>query len=121
MDLFLRPGTEAHRSILHHCVEPDDEPVLLARWGRGLLLLTRRRLVVTRTSLLHRAQLHLNATFRHLSNISFSVEDQALVVSLTAVDGIRERFVLRLADPSAAEARFRDVVHPRSQAVAAAA
>jgi hypothetical protein len=108
-------------------MDRDDEPVLVARWGRGLLVLTRRRLVVTRTTrVLHRTALHLNANLRHLSNISWSVDvrEQSLVVNLTAVDGVREQFVLRLADldeAQRAEALFRGVVHPRREDFAVAA
>ena len=127
MDVFSRTFGSGHRSIFDSCVEPDDERVLVAPWARGLLLLTRRRLVVTRrTSVLHQPRLHLNATLRHLSNLSWSVDvrQQALAINLTAVDGVREQFVLRLADEEAAwcaEALLRGVVHPRRQDFAAAA
>jgi hypothetical protein len=51
----------------------------------------------------HRLRLHLNANLRHLSNVSWSndLARSAVDVAATAVDGVRERFRLRLADPDA--------------------
>ncbi|MGX6604619.1 hypothetical protein ACWKSP_21180 [Micromonosporaceae bacterium Da 78-11] len=124
------PGT--HMSVLRRCVEADDPTVLVARCSRPprvkagefLLLLTRRRLVVTQqTRVLHRLRLHLNANLRHLSNFSWSVDarQQVLELSLTAVDGIREQFVLRLADQAQlwrADELLRSVVQDRAGAAA---
>ncbi len=90
--------------------------MLAARHSGGFLLLTRHRLVVTRrTRFLHRLCLHLNANLRHLSNLSWIADarQQALTLNLTAVDGVRENFVLQLADADEvrrAEAVFRSVV-----------
>jgi hypothetical protein len=121
MDVFSRTFTGNHMTILSRCVEPTDEPVLVGRWACGFLLLTRRRLVVTRQSkLLHRMRLHLNADVRHLSNVNLTVEDsgRTLVVNLTAVDGVRERFGLRMAEDRVrrAEELFRTVLGERTEA-----
>ena len=70
--------------------------------GEFLMLLTRRRLVITqRTRVLHRLRLHLNAELRHLSDLSVSADERqaALEIRMTAIDGVRERFLVRLAGP----------------------
>ncbi len=119
MDVFSRTFTGNHMTVLSRCVEPTDEPVLVGRWAHGFLLLTRRRLVVTRYSkLLHRMRLHLNANVRHLSNVNLTVEDggRMLVINLTAVDGVRERFGLRMDGEDRvrrAEELFRTVLGDR--------
>jgi hypothetical protein len=107
------PAVSRHMPILRRCVEPDDATVLVTRCtrpdaplsGEFLLLLTYRRLVVTReTRVLHRLTLHLNAHLRHLSNVSWNPDtrDCSVEVSATAVDGVRERFRMRLARPEQA-------------------
>lgn len=96
--------------VLRRCVEADDSPVLLTRCARPgrasagdhLLLLTHRRLVVTRqTSVLHRVRLHLNMELRHLGDVIWHPDDRLTAVELaaTAVDGVRERFLIRVAGP----------------------
>ncbi|MBU2663467.1 hypothetical protein KOI35_08120 [Actinoplanes bogorensis] len=126
MDVFNSTTSGGHRTILERCVEPGDEAVLVAPWEQGNLMLTRRRLVVTRKAgMLRRKSMHLNATFAHLSNVSWNVDARnRLEVSLTAIDGVRERFVLRLASPDQvreAEECLRSVVSPRREDFAAAA
>jgi hypothetical protein len=104
------PTVSRHIPILRRCVEPDDATVLVTRClrpdaplaGEFLLLLTYRRLVVTQeTRVLHRLRLHLNANLRHLSNVTWSpdLRGTAVDVAATAVDGVRERFRMRFADP----------------------
>ena len=104
------PTVSRHMPVLRRCVEPDDATVLVTRctrpdkpmMGEFLLLLTYRRLVVTReTRLLHRLRLHLNADLRHLSNVAWNpdLRHNAVEVAATAVDGVRERFLMRVADP----------------------
>jgi hypothetical protein len=121
MAAFVRTFTAAHLAVLRRGVDPEDPTVLAARHRGGFLLLTRHRLVVTRrTRFLHRLRLHLNANLRHLSNLSWSADarQQALTVNLTAVDGVREKFVLQLADADAvwrAEAVFQGVVRQRTE------
>jgi len=99
-----------HMPILRRCVEPDDSAVLVTRCanpdrpmaGDFMLLLTYRRLVVTQeTRVLHRLRLHLNANLRHLSDVTWNpdLRQSAVEVAATAVDGVRERFRMRLAEP----------------------
>jgi hypothetical protein len=98
--------------IFRRCVDPDDTTVLVSRCyrpdaplsGDFLMLLTYRRMVVIQeTKVLHRLRLHLNANLRHLSNVSWNPDPgrPAIEVAATAVDGVRERFRLRLSEPEA--------------------
>jgi len=91
-------------------MESGDTVVLVTRCtrvdrpaqGDYLLLLTHRRLVVMRrTRLLRRLRLHLNAELRHLTNVTWNPDPDLSGVELaaTAVDGIRERFLIRVGDP----------------------
>lgn len=106
------PTVSRHMPIFRRCVEPDDTTVLVCRClrpdapmsGEFMLVLTYRRLVVTQeTKVLHRLRLHLNANLRHLSNVTWNAERGRCVmeVAATAVDGVRERFRLRLGEPEA--------------------
>ncbi|MFC0004160.1 hypothetical protein [Micromonospora siamensis] len=99
-----------HMPIFRRCVGSGDAPVLVTRCSRPgrpvagdyLLLLTHRRLVVTRQSrVLHRLQLHLNTELRELSNVTWSPDPRLHAVELaaTAIDGVRERFLIRTANP----------------------
>ena len=103
------PTVSRHMPIFRRCVELDDPAILVTRCTRPdapmtgdfLMVLTYRRLVVTReTRVLHRLQLHLNANLRHLSNVTWSpdVRDTSVEMCATAVDGVRERFKMRLGD-----------------------
>ena len=103
------PTVSRHMPVLRRCVEPDDSTVLVTRCvrpdrpltGEFLLLLTYRRLIVTQeTRVLHRLRLHLNAELRHLSNVTWNpdLRHSAVELAATAVDGVRERFAMRLAD-----------------------
>ncbi len=98
-----------HMPIFRRCVDPDDETVLVGRCnsadrpmrGEFLMLLTHRRLVITQeTRLLRRMQLHLNTDLRHLSNVTWNPDMQrnAIGLAATAVDGVRERFWMRVTD-----------------------
>ena len=104
------PSVSRHMPILRRCVEPDDATVLVTRCtspdrplaGDYLLLLTYRRLVVIQeTRVLHRLRLHLNANLRHLSDVTWNPDLRTSVVDVaaTAVDGVRERFRMRLTEP----------------------
>ena len=106
------PTVSRHMPIFRRCVEPDDATVLVCRClrpdapmaGDFILLLTNRRLVVTQeTRVFHRLKLHLNANLRHLSNVTWrpDLARPAMEVAATAVDGVRERFRLRLGEPEA--------------------
>jgi hypothetical protein len=99
-----------HMPVFRRCVEPDDPTVLVTRCvspehpmaGEFMLLLTDRRLVVTQeTRVLHRLRLHLNANLRHLSDVTWNpdLRQSAVEVAATAVDGVRERFRMRLGEP----------------------
>jgi hypothetical protein len=125
------PTVSRHMPIFRRCVEPDDTTVLVSRClrpdaplaGEFMLLLTYRRLVVTQeTRVLHRLRLHLNANLRHLANVAWNADATRPAVELaaTAVDGVRERFRLRLAEPEAVwnlDGRLRSLFHqPRQQA-----
>src|SRR5690349_5264021 len=106
------PTVSRHMPIFRRCVEPDDATVLVSRChrpdaplsGEFLMLLTYRRLVVIQeTMVLHRLRLHLNAYLRHLHNVTWNPDETRGVVEVaaTAVDGVRERFRLRLGEPEA--------------------
>ena len=119
------PTVSRHLPIFRRCVEPDDATVLVTRCispdrplaGEFLLLLTYRRVVVTQeTRVLHRLRLHLNANLRHLSNVTWSptASRTALDIAATAVDGVRERFRMRLSSPDTvwhADGLLRQVFH----------
>ncbi|MGK5679796.1 hypothetical protein [Actinoplanes sp. URMC 104] len=127
------PAVSRHMPIFRRCVEPDETTVLVGRCvrpdaplaGEFMLVLTHRRLVVTQeTKVLHRLRLHLNANLRHLSNVTWSpsVSGSALEISATAVDGVRERFRMRLSNPATVshmDGRLRKVFHARQHALAA--
>ncbi|GAA2717886.1 hypothetical protein ACFY2R_05130 [Micromonospora olivasterospora] len=98
-----------HMPIFRRCVGSGDATVLVTRCSRPerpvgeyLLLLTHRRLVVTRQSrVLHRLRLHLNAELRELSDVTWSPDPRLPGVELaaTAIDGVRERFLIRTQHP----------------------
>jgi hypothetical protein len=101
-----------HMPVFRRCVDPDDTTVLVTRCARPesplagdfMMLLTYRRLVVTQeTRIFHRLRLHLNANLRHLSNVTWrpDLARPAMEVAATAVDGVRERFRMRLGEPEA--------------------
>lgn len=126
------PTVSRHMPIFRRCVEPDDATVLVSRCfrpdapmsGEFMLLLTYRRLVVTQeTKVFHRLRLHLNANLRHLSNVTWNPDftRSAMEVAATAVDGVRERFRLRLGEPEAVwhfDALLQHVFRTRRAAVA---
>jgi hypothetical protein len=57
--------------------------------------------VIQETRVLHRLRLHLNANLRHLSDVTWNPDLRTSVVDVaaTAVDGVRERFRMRLTEP----------------------
>ena len=141
MDVFLRtflpaaaetgvpsPTVNRHLPVLRSCVRPGDAAALVAPCARSdepasaggyLLVLTYRRLVVTRQSrLLRQVRLHLNAELRHLGNVAWSPDARTSTIELaaTAVDGIRERFLVRAGRPSRMwqlDALFEHLFRPR--------
>ncbi|AEB47858.1 MULTISPECIES: hypothetical protein [Micromonospora] len=99
-----------HMPVFRRCVGASDATVLVTRCSRPdrpmsgeyLLLLTHRRLVITRqTRVLHRLRLHLNTELRELSHVTWSPDPRLHSVELaaTAIDGIRERFLVRTQHP----------------------
>ncbi|MET7747971.1 hypothetical protein [Micromonospora sp. NPDC005367] len=99
-----------HMPVFRRCVGSGDATILVTRCSRPerpaggeyLLLLTHRRLVVTQqTRVLHRLRLHLNTELRELSNVTWSPDSRTHSIELaaTAIDGIRERFLIRNHDP----------------------
>jgi hypothetical protein len=125
------PAVSRHMPIFRRCVEPDDTTVLVCRClrpeapmaGEYMMVLTYRRLVVIQeTRVLHRLRLHLNANLRHLSNVTWNADlgRSAMEVAATAVDGVRERFRLRLGEPEAVrhfESLLSQVFRPRAAAI----
>ncbi len=116
---FLPAATEAglavqtasrHMPVFRRCVGSADATIVVARCSRPgrpmsgdhLLLLTHRRLVVTQqTRILHRLRLHLNTELRELSHVTWSPDPRLHSVELaaTAIDGIRERFLIHTQHP----------------------
>ncbi|MGA3564710.1 hypothetical protein [Melissospora conviva] len=104
------PTLSRHMPVFRRCVGPADTSLLVsrcalpARSGSAdhLLLLTARRLVVThQTRLTHRLRLHLNTELRQLSDITWNPDPRLSTIELaaTAVDGVRERFLIRTRTP----------------------
>jgi hypothetical protein len=103
------PTISRHLPVIRRCLGTD--PVLLvARCtradrplaGEHLLVLTRHRLVVTHESrLVHKLRLHLDAPIHELSDIRWAPDPLLTSVQLaaTAIDGIRERFTLKVRHP----------------------
>jgi hypothetical protein len=101
-----------HAAVLRRCAGTRDRVTVVAPCyssdqplGRGrpsnLLMVTSRRLVVTGQSpLLRRLKLHLNAELDQLTDVTWTVEpaQNAIELALTAMDGVREHFWIRLAD-----------------------
>ncbi|TDC38752.1 hypothetical protein [Micromonospora sp. KC213] len=99
-----------HMPVFRQCVGSGDATILVARCSRPdraatgeyLLLLTHRRLVVTQqTRVWHRLRLHLNTELRELSNVTWSPDprSQSVMLAATAIDGVRERFVIHTPHP----------------------
>ncbi|MFY1635148.1 hypothetical protein ACN27F_18055 [Solwaraspora sp. WMMB335] len=103
------PTTSRHMPVLRRCVSPDERTVLVARCqrpeqpmhGEYLLMLTKRRLVVTQETLLwRRLRLHLNSELRHLAHATWTTDPRTATVELavTAIDDVRERFTIKAGD-----------------------
>ena len=95
-----------HLPVFRRCVG-SDAVVLVARCTRAdrpycgayVLTLTRHRLVITRESrVVHRLRLHLDAPLSELSDVTWAADPTGtiLLFSATAIDGVRERFAIRL-------------------------
>jgi hypothetical protein len=122
------PTVSRHMPIFRRCVAADDAAALVARCARAdrpaqgeyLMLLTYRRLVVTHESrMLHRLRLHLNTELGHLGNVTWNPDPRLSAVELaaTAVDGVRERFWIRVGHPKQVwhlDALLSHVFRPRA-------
>jgi hypothetical protein len=105
------PTISRHLPVVRRCL--GTEPVLLVtrgtradrpHAGEHLVVLTRTRLVITHESrLVHRLRLHLDAPLHELSQVRWAADAHQCSVELsaTAIDGIRERFVLKVRQPDA--------------------
>jgi len=123
------PTLSRHMPVFRRCVAADDTTALVARCTRAdrptqgeyMLLLTYRRLVVTQESrMLHRLRLHLNTELGHLGNVTWNPDPRLSAVELaaTAVDGVRERFWIRVGHPKQVwhlDALLSHVFRPRAQ------
>jgi hypothetical protein len=98
---------EPHLSVLSSCAGPLDPTLLVMRCSRTgasgdhMIMLTRRRLVVTAKSrFTRRLRLLLNSELHHLSDVTWAPEPHLGGVRLaaTAVDGVREHFWIPTAD-----------------------
>jgi hypothetical protein len=79
--------------MVARCTRPD-RPM-----GEYVLALTRHRLVAVHESrVVHRVRLHLDAPLHELSEVTWGVDPTGTTLELaaTAIDGIRERFAIRL-------------------------
>src|SRR5947207_2595430 len=118
MDLFARsflpaatdagldiPAISRHLPVFRRCL--GTEPVVLVTrctrpdrpLGEYVLVLTRHRLVVLHESrVVHRVRLHLDAPIHELADVTWVPDPARTTVELaaTAIDGIRERFTIRL-------------------------
>jgi hypothetical protein len=129
------PTISRHMSVFRRCVAADDATALVARClrpespmkGEYMLLLTYKRLVVTHESrVLHRLRLHLNTEIGHLGNVTWNPDPRLSAVELaaTAVDGVRERFWIRVGQPKQVwhlDALLSHVFKPRQRPLVAVA
>src|SRR2546430_16103871 len=125
------PTIGRHLPVFRRCLGAD--PVLLVvrctrpdrPYGEYVLALTRRRLVVVHESrVVHRVRLHLDAPLSELSDVAWVPDHGRATVELraTAIDGIRERFAIRLRSRDALrtlEARLGQLFAARPLASAA--
>jgi hypothetical protein len=99
---------KSHLSVLSSCVGPRDDTVLVARCSRigvggdhMVLMLTRRRLVITASSrLTRRLRLHLSLELHDLADVTWTPEPDLGGVRLhaTAIDGVREHIWIEAPD-----------------------
>ena len=87
-----------------------------------LFAITRNELPEEKQILRHRLRLHLNANLRHLSNVTWRLDlsKPGIELGFTAMDGVRERFRMRLGDSETVwrvEQLLRDNLLPKPVAV----
>ena len=123
MDLFARtflpaatdagldmPTISRHLPTFRRCLGGD--PILLVSRGTRsdrplsgdhVLALSRSRLVVTHeTRLVHKLRVHLDAPIHELADVRWAPDPMltSIELSATAIDGIRERFTLKVRHPA---------------------
>lgn len=99
-----------HVEVLRRCAGVRDQVEFVALCHRShqplargrqahLLMLTRTRLVVTFSPVLRKLQLCLNAELHQLADVTWTPEptESAVRLAVTAIDGVREHFWIRLA------------------------
>jgi hypothetical protein len=125
MDLFARtflpaaadaglsmPTISRHIPVFRRCLGADDAVLLVTRCvrpdralaGEYILVLSRHRLVVTHEGrVTHRIKLHLDAPIHELSQVGWAPDPRLATIELaaTAIDGIRERFSIKVRHPKA--------------------
>jgi hypothetical protein len=125
MDLFARtflpaatdaglplPTVTRHLPLVRRCLGPGQAVLLAVRCvrserplaGEHLLVLTRHRMVVTREArFTRRSRLHLDAPLHELYRVTWKPDSHldAVELAATAVDGIRERFWIKVRHPKA--------------------
>jgi hypothetical protein len=113
---------DSHLPVLARCVGPRDTTVLVARCTRSgahgtfALMLTRRRLVVTRRStFLRRLRLHLNLSLYQLTDVNWSVEAGCVELAATAIDGVREHFRIEASNGAHVDSLLKEVFRGVSQ------
>ena len=103
----LSPATvRRHLQVLRGCAGTRDAVAVVARCAsrdarRGVLMLTRNRLVITTEStVLRRVSLHLNADLHQLADVTWTPEPgrTGIQLGVTAIDGVRENLWVRLPD-----------------------
>ena len=127
------PTISRHLPVFRRCLGAD--PVLLVTRctradrplaGEYLLVLTRNRLVVTHESrLVHKLRLHLDAPIHELAHVRWAPDllQTSVQLAATAIDGIRERFTIKVRHPDAVwhlDETFGYVFQAATQPLAAA-
>jgi len=103
---LTQPAIARHLPLYRRCLGTTDPVLLVSRclrpdrpWvGEHLLALTRNRLVVTHESrVLRRIRLHLDAPITELTGARWTADARQVITefTVTANDGVRERFQLR--------------------------
>jgi hypothetical protein len=117
---------DSHLPVLTSCVGPRDTTVLVARCARAgasgdhVLMLTRRRLIVTSKSrVLRRMRLHLNSELHHLSDVTWTPEQGGVALAATAIDGVREHFWIEAADVAHVDSLLAEVFRASQPVLAA--
>jgi hypothetical protein len=99
-----------HVPVLRRLVGAGQSVLLVARCGPldqpnrsdHLMVVTRDRVVITSESRsLRRARVHLNAAVAALLNVRWRTDTETVEFAATAIDGVRERFLIEAPDSAA--------------------